>query len=162
MARLGEAVRNQAIGMLIAGFTKTEVARRLNSHPTTISRLQRRYQHTGNVKDQPTSGRPRVTTRRQDANIRVTHLRDRFTPSAETARRIRTIHGYVNLSPIHKNCASQIFLWQFKSDVHTCKLVTCVFFGHVYCFKYTSPVLQLHKVLRPHYLYCHHRPNFRK
>ena len=146
MARLGEAVRNQAIGMLVAGSTKAEVARRLNCHPTTISRLQRRYQHTGNVKDLPKSGRPRVTTRRQDVNIRVTHLRDRFTPAAETARRIRTIHGYVNLSPKHKNCASQNFYGKFKSDVRTCKLATRFFFGHVYCFKYPPLVPQLHKV----------------
>ena len=110
MARLGEAARNQAIGMLVAGFTKAEVARRLNCHPTTISRLQRRYQHTGNVKDLPKSGRPRVTTRRQDVNIRVTHLRERFIPAAETARRIRTIHGYVNLSQSIRIASAKIFM----------------------------------------------------
>ena len=113
MPRLDESKRNQAIGMLAVGVTKSEVERRLNCHPSTIARLFRRYRQTGTVKDLPKSGRPRITTRRQDIHIRVTHLRDRFIPATETAGQIRTIHEYVNFLPKEKKIRMPIFLWEF-------------------------------------------------
>ena len=54
--------RNQAIDMLEAGVSQSEVARRFNCHNTTIGRLQRRYQQTGTTDARLRSGRPLVTT----------------------------------------------------------------------------------------------------
>ncbi|MEW8339733.1 MAG: helix-turn-helix domain-containing protein [Candidatus Thiodiazotropha taylori] len=102
MPRLNETLRNQAIGMLAVGIAKREVARRLNCHVSTISRLSTRYQQTGNVKDRPRPGRPKVTTRIQDRHIRIAHLRNRFLPATETAQQTRGTHGYVTLSHVLK------------------------------------------------------------
>ncbi|XP_060554469.1 uncharacterized protein LOC132715480 [Ruditapes philippinarum] len=93
MPRLAEHLRNQAIGLLEAGVSKIDVARRFNCHVSTITRLQNRYNASGSVKDLPKSGRPRITTRRQDVNIRVGHLRNRFEAASSTARRTIGTHG---------------------------------------------------------------------
>ena len=66
-------------------MSQNDVARRLGVHRNTIGSLWRRYQQNGNVRDQPRSGRPRVTTRRQDNHIRLVHLRNRFRTSSLTA-----------------------------------------------------------------------------
>lgn len=93
MPRLGQDVRNQAIGMSLLGVGKRHIARQFGCHHSTISRLVRRYQQTGVVRDRPRPGRPRVTTRRQDVHLRVSHLRDRFQPASDSARTTIGTHG---------------------------------------------------------------------
>ena len=93
MPGLSETDRNQAIGMLAAEAAKREVARRFNCNVSTISRLQRRFQQTGTVRDRPRPGHPRITTARQDQQLRVDHLRDRFQTATDTARQIVGRHG---------------------------------------------------------------------
>lgn len=93
MARLSEADRNRIIGMLQAGLSKREVARRMNYTRATIYRTWARFQQLGNVRDLPRSGRPKVTTRNQDRYIRLTHARDRFKPATETARQTVGTHN---------------------------------------------------------------------
>lgn len=73
MARLSEADRNRIIGMLQAGLSKSEVAKRMNCTRATIYRTWARFQQLGNVRTLPRSGRPKVTTRNQDRYIRLTH-----------------------------------------------------------------------------------------
>ena len=51
----------------------------------TIERLVRRLRDTGRVTDRPRSGRPRVTSQRQDRTIRLSHLRNRHLTATETA-----------------------------------------------------------------------------
>ena len=85
MPRLSEQERNQAIGMLRAGMTAREVARRFNVHEGTVCCLQTRFRQTHVVSDRPRSGRPRVTTAEQDRHIRLTHLRNRQRPATLTA-----------------------------------------------------------------------------
>ena len=140
MPRLSEASRSQAIGMLVAGVTKSEVARRLNCHTSTISRLLRRYQ--GDVKDMPKSGRPRTITRRQDVSIRVTHLRDRFTSASDSARRTRGTHGYVNFLPIQNPNDIHKIYGNFNFLFPTTKIVMRFFFDEVYCFSMPPSVTQ--------------------
>ena len=96
MPRLNEAQRNQAVGMIRAGVSQNEVSRRFGVHRNTISTLWRRYQQSGNTRDRRRSGRPRVTSLRQDTYIRVTHLRNRLQTAALTAR---SIPGLRNISP---------------------------------------------------------------
>ncbi len=86
MPRLTGNLRERAIGMLDAGLTAWNVARRMNVHETTISRLRTRYRDTGATLDRPRSGRPRVTTRNQDRYILLIHLRDRQLCVTNTAR----------------------------------------------------------------------------
>ena len=92
MARLSEADRNRIIGMLQAGLSKREVARRMNYTRATIYRTWARFE-LGNVRDLPRSGLPKVTIRNQDSYIRLTHARDRFKPATETARQTVGTHN---------------------------------------------------------------------
>ena len=85
MPRLDSATRNIIIGQLQAGISQSEVARTVNVNQSTISRLWSRFQQTGTTNDRPRSGRPRITTRRQDRYIRVFHLRHRTVTATITA-----------------------------------------------------------------------------
>ena len=55
---------------------------------TNISNLWRRNNATGNVRDRPRSGRPRVTSAVQDRYIRLRHLRDRTLAASATTTAI--------------------------------------------------------------------------
>lgn len=79
--------------MLQSGSTQMHVARAFDVHRTQISRLWTRYRETGSIKDRPRSGRPKVTTLRQDRHIRLQHLRNRFLQATETARTTVGTHG---------------------------------------------------------------------
>ena len=54
-------------------------------HDSTIKRLVQRLRETGRVADRPRSGRPRVTSQRQDRAIRLARLRNRHLTATETA-----------------------------------------------------------------------------
>ena len=90
--------------MLLHGITQKEVARRLNMTQSTISRLRRRLEDTTSVKDRPRSGRPRTTTRRQDRQIRLTHLRNRFQTAEQTAATIRGRNNVRISAKTVRNC----------------------------------------------------------
>ena len=85
MPRLCNDERNRAVTMLHQGATQQQVAIALGVHQTTVHRLQGRFVHFGNTNDRPRSGRPRVTTARQDRLMRLTHLRNRTRTAVETA-----------------------------------------------------------------------------
>jgi len=97
MPRLSQNERVQAIAMLMQGQSQRDVARYFRVHESTIGRLKTRFNGTGSVADQARTGRPRVTTPRQDRAIRLAHLRNRHLTATETARQTlgtnnRTIH----------------------------------------------------------------------
>ena len=52
----------------------------------TIIRLRQRFQQTGGMADRRRPGRPRVTNRRTDRFITLTHLRRRFQTATSSAR----------------------------------------------------------------------------
>lgn len=72
--------------MLMAGQTVNAVSRVFGCTKKTIRRLAMRFRQTGSVKDRPRSGRPRVTTAREDRYLTLTHLRRRFMPATMMAR----------------------------------------------------------------------------
>ena len=67
--RLTTEQRLGAVGMMETGLSHREVAGRIECGRCVIDKLAARYQETGWVVDRPRSGRPRVTTQRQDAYI---------------------------------------------------------------------------------------------
>ena len=85
MPRLSDDQRNQPIGMLKAGVSVALVSRDFGCSRQTMFSLRNRYLQTGRVSDRQRSGRPRVTSRRRDNFIRLTHLRRRFLPATDTA-----------------------------------------------------------------------------
>ena len=67
------------------GQRQQQVARHFDVHVSNIERLARRLRVPGRVADRPRSGRPRVTSQRQDRAIRLAHLRNRHLTATETA-----------------------------------------------------------------------------
>jgi transposase len=88
MVRLMEAQRQNAIGRLQAGATQQAVANHFGVTRQTISNLWHRHNATGNIRDRPRSGRPRVTSAVQDRYIRLRHLRDRTLAASATTTAI--------------------------------------------------------------------------
>ncbi len=103
MPRLSNDNRNRILGLLDAGVSQAEAARRYNVARSTIVRLVRRVAVTGNVADRPRTGQPRVTTRRQDVYIRQRHLRERFLNAQQTASIVIGNRGV----PIHRRTVSR-------------------------------------------------------
>lgn len=85
MPRLTGIERERAVGMIDQGASHVDVARRFGCARITITRLMQRLRQTGQTSDRPRSGRPRVTTPREDRYIRVLHLRNRTVTATSTA-----------------------------------------------------------------------------
>ena len=93
MPRLSEVERGQAIAMLVQGQGQQQVAAHFGVHIRTIERLVQRLRVTGRVNDRPRSGRPRVTTPRQDRFMTLSHLRNRHLTASETANNTLGSHN---------------------------------------------------------------------
>ena len=85
MVRLTDVQRGRAIALLMQDQRQKQVANHFGVNVSTIERLVRRLRETGHLADRPRSGRPRVTSRRQDRTIRLAHLRNRHLTATETA-----------------------------------------------------------------------------
>ena len=66
MVRLTDVRRGRAIALLMQGQRQQQVANHFGVNVSTIERLVRRLRETGHLADRPRSGRPCVTSRRQD------------------------------------------------------------------------------------------------
>ena len=86
MPRLSKEERERAMGMLECGISATRVAQRFGCSRRMVYNLQERHQATGTTTDRPRSGRPRVTSARQDRAIVREHVRNPFRTAAQTAR----------------------------------------------------------------------------
>ena len=92
------------------------VAKRLNCHPSSVSRLQQRLRLTGSTSDRPRPGQPRVTNPRQNGCFRQLDLRNRF----QTAPRIGgMVVGRRGVS-VSSNCTASS-----ASSRATCKTPLC-------------------------------------
>ncbi len=59
MPKMSQVLRERAIGMLTAGMSPRDVARELNVHLSTLSRLQRRFREFGSTSTWPHNHRHR-------------------------------------------------------------------------------------------------------
>ncbi len=69
MPRLSSLDRGRALGQLQAGVRRSVVAARFGVSQAAVCNLQIRYQDTGDVRNRPRSGRPRVTSAATDRRI---------------------------------------------------------------------------------------------
>src|ERR1700729_1953477 len=76
---LSQFDRARIIALWQEGLSRHQIANRLNFVRSTVSRIISRYEETGEVHSRPRSGRPRVTSIREDRYI------------AQSARRYRLI-----------------------------------------------------------------------
>ena len=85
--------RWKGIGMLTAGMSARDITRHFQRHESTISRLQTRFQQTGNVADRPRSDRPRKTTPREDRFLTTSSRCNRFLSNRKLGRLLRNATG---------------------------------------------------------------------
>ena len=90
--------RNQAIGMLEAGDTQRHVAILFGVSQSVISRLWTRFHGTGTVNERRRSGRPLVTSQRQDRYIVTLARRQRFQPAPRLTHEFNVATG-LNITP---------------------------------------------------------------
>ena len=87
--RLSTDSRWQIIGSHRAGLSTRQIAREFNINQSQVSRLLQRWRQTGGVDDRQRSGRPRLTSARQDRALLRTARQNRFL----SARQLRDIWG---------------------------------------------------------------------
>ena len=93
MERLNEVQCHRALGMVEEGLSFREVGRRMGCSHQAIIKLVKRNANTGSVCDRQSPGRQRVTSRQQDQHVYLTHLRDRFKTSVQTAQETLGIYN---------------------------------------------------------------------
>jgi len=81
--------KNIALGLLKGGLRSYDVALRFGCNERTIYRLQQRLLLTGSINDLPWSGRPRITTPREDRYMVTSSRRHRFIPATIFLQRLR-------------------------------------------------------------------------
>ena len=81
--------RNIALGLLKGGSLAYAIARRFGCNERTLYRLQQRVRQTGCVNNPPRSGRPLITTPREDKYMVTSSRRYRFIPATTFLQRIR-------------------------------------------------------------------------
>ena len=94
MVHLSQLDRGRAIALILQGRSQCDVAQQFGVHESTISHLVQRLRATGRLTDRPWSGRPCVTTQRQDRRICLVHLRNRLRTATETTREVIGTHGH--------------------------------------------------------------------
>ena len=91
MPRLTNLDRGRILGLLDGRANVTDIAERFGVNRRTIQRLQHRFTETGSIDDRPRSGRPSVTSQRQDRYIVASHARNRFLAAARSARQLSAL-----------------------------------------------------------------------
>ena len=92
MPRLSLRYRDRALGQFEAGRHADDFAADFGCQESTIYLLWERHRVT-DISDCRRSGRPRVTSVRQDRFIHMTHLRNRFQLAAATSRQTRGLNN---------------------------------------------------------------------
>ncbi len=87
--KVSEGVRWQTVGMRTTGMTQKAIAQRLDLSQSIVSRLLFRHAETGEVKDRYCSGRPIMSTPRDDRALVWLSLRSKTTSAPALAREWR-------------------------------------------------------------------------
>ncbi|KAK7114809.1 hypothetical protein V1264_000801 [Littorina saxatilis] len=85
--KLSDLDRGRAIGWLQDGVAARQVAQGLAVAPSVSIRLKQRFHATGRVQERQRSGRPRVTTQREDRFIQRQAMQQRMAPANNIRQR---------------------------------------------------------------------------
>ena len=83
MPRLSIIQRDRIIQFKNSGLSNRKIAKKINCDEKSVRNTLKRYKMYETLLDMPKSGRPRVTTERDDRSIKLESLRDRFKTSPE-------------------------------------------------------------------------------
>ena len=115
MPRVSNVQKARAIGQIEAGMLQKDVAERLGVSPGTITKWKQKFRATGDVKDRPRSGRPKITTEQQDRYIRRLALQSRRRSSQSILRSVvRRFNTRVSDQTV-RNCLHAANLWARKA-----------------------------------------------
>ena len=115
--KLSETDRARALGCIDAGMRSRKVARWFHTSHQTINRIVQRYRHSGQFKDLPRSGRPRVTTRAEDRYVTNDVARNRFVTRPEVRSRLYAARGPEARPVSAKIVRNRVHAGSFKSMV---------------------------------------------
>jgi transposase len=94
MVKTTEELRWRMVGMSDAGMSGAAIGRALGVPARTVQAfLARHRQNPATVKDRPRSGRPRISTARQDRALARDARHHRFVPSPILRHRWRVLQG---------------------------------------------------------------------
>ena len=109
-----------------ASVTLLVVAKQFRCHVWTIGRLKNRFQQIGTASHRPRPRRRRMWTRRQDRDIKTSHLCNRFHMESVTARTSKGTHN----PKIRAQTVRNRFKSLFKTP--TSQRLTELYFGAVF------------------------------
>ena len=121
--RISEGQRWQIIGMHTTRMSFKAIGRQMGYHYTVVSRLVRKHTQTNNVKDLPRSGRPRVTSHRDDRALQRLVRRLPFATSPVlkqhwlSNRRLST-KAVRNQRDLSQGESLNVHCWQTDIDEH--------------------------------------------
>ncbi|KAK7115873.1 hypothetical protein V1264_001663 [Littorina saxatilis] len=100
--KLSDLDRGRAIGWLQDGVAARQVAQRLAVAPSVIIRLKQRF-HATEIVQERRSGRPRVTTQREDRFIQRQAMQQRMATANNIRQRLQATTNNVSGQTI-RNC----------------------------------------------------------
>ena len=91
--QLDEVQRGRVIGLREGGASFREIAQKVKCDDETARRLWKKWKKTKSLKNLPKSGRPRITTARQDRMIHHKTIEDSQTNAVAINKKIRAELG---------------------------------------------------------------------
>ncbi|GFX61996.1 HTH_Tnp_Tc3_2 domain-containing protein [Trichonephila clavipes] len=120
MKHLEDFLRGRIIGRLECGCTQLEVSEELGIAQSVISGLWQRFQDDGNVSRYYSTGRPRVTTPKEDRYIylAVTAKRNRRSTASDLSRLLSSATGTtVSRQTVYRRLGALVYMLVGLSDV---------------------------------------------
>ena len=100
--RTTEAQRAVARALLAKGYSQTKAASRTDMSQASVCNAKRRFEDTGSDRNRKCSGRPRLSTPRDDRFIEPRSLKDHFKPATKLREDWEEVgvHASVNAIPV--------------------------------------------------------------